>query len=362
MYVAPLNYDRYFKKVFSDDNIAKVFLQDFLDVTIESLEILPYQLRVTDDAAYVEFDFRCKIEDRYVIVDMQQWYKPDIVQRFYLYHALNSGLQLEDLPKKRVQFKSGKTIKSAKDYRKVEPVITLIWMVDESLNFTDNYVSYIMTPELVLDFLKNDRLWQYPEIKTLMAERNRLLEIAGNTTKHLDFLPQNRLIFAFQKNIVRNTHIEKYDRWFRFAETSKQSGNVEADFAEYREDEIFVEIIRRLERDALSQDDIDYIERERQAWEEVRRLERGFYEDGYEEGCEKGFKDGREEGREEGRETRDREIVLRNARKGRSIAEIADIVDIPEDVVERILREHQSSPKGGTQVCRTITPAIRLTP
>ncbi len=65
------------------------------DVKISSLEKLPQQHRMTDDAAIVEFDFRCKIKDAYVIIDMQQWYKPDIVQRFYLYHALNSGLQLE---------------------------------------------------------------------------------------------------------------------------------------------------------------------------------------------------------------------------------------------------------------------------
>ena len=337
MYLAPLNYDRYCKKVFSDETIAKAFLQDVLNVTIESLEILPCQFRVTDDAAYVEFDFRCKIAGRYVIVDMQQWYKPDIIQRFYLYHALNSGLQLEDLPKERLPVKRGRRIKRTTKYRDVEPVITLIWMVDDSLNFTENYVSYVMTPELVLDFLKNDRLWQYPEIKTLLAERNRLLDIAGNTTKHLDFLPKNRLIFAFQKNIVHNTHVEKYDRWFRFAEKSGEEENVEADFVEYREDDIFAEIIRRLEKDVLNQDDLDYIERERQAWEEVRRLERGFYEDGYEEGREVG----REVGREEGREARDREIVLRNARKGRSHSEIADITGLSEETVEQILGGYQ---------------------
>ena len=149
MYVAPLNYDRYFKKVFSDERIATAFLQDFLDVEIESLEMLPVHSRVTDDAACVEFDFRCKIAGQYVIIDMQQWYKTDIVQRFYLYHALNSGLQLEDLPKKALHLESGKTLKSAKDDRKVEPVITFIWMVDDSLDFTENDVSYIMTPELV---------------------------------------------------------------------------------------------------------------------------------------------------------------------------------------------------------------------
>ena len=34
MYLAPLNYDRYFKKVFSETRIAKRFLEDFFDVEI----------------------------------------------------------------------------------------------------------------------------------------------------------------------------------------------------------------------------------------------------------------------------------------------------------------------------------------
>ncbi len=74
MYLAPLNYDRYFKKVFSDDKICQRFLEDFLNVTITSLEKLPEKQRVTDDARLVEFDYRCQIDNAYVIIDMQQWY------------------------------------------------------------------------------------------------------------------------------------------------------------------------------------------------------------------------------------------------------------------------------------------------
>ncbi|MBU0765470.1 MAG: Rpn family recombination-promoting nuclease/putative transposase, partial [Bacteroidetes bacterium] len=95
MYLAPLNYDRYFKKVFSDIDIAKRFLEDFFDTKIESIELLSQYHKVTDDASAVEFDFRCKIDNEYVIIDMQQWYKPDIIQRFYVYHAINTALQLE---------------------------------------------------------------------------------------------------------------------------------------------------------------------------------------------------------------------------------------------------------------------------
>lgn len=100
MFVAPLNYDRFFKKVFSDLNIAKAFLEDFLDIKIESITKLDNKHSVTDDATIVEFDYRCKIEGNYVIIDMQQWYKKDIVQRFYVYHSLNTVLQLEDMPSK----------------------------------------------------------------------------------------------------------------------------------------------------------------------------------------------------------------------------------------------------------------------
>jgi len=38
MYLAPLNYDRSFKKVFSDTRIAKRFLEDFFDVVIDEKE------------------------------------------------------------------------------------------------------------------------------------------------------------------------------------------------------------------------------------------------------------------------------------------------------------------------------------
>jgi hypothetical protein len=100
MYLAPLNYDRYFRKVFSELKIAKRFLEDFLDVEIQEIEFLQNKKSISDDARYVEFDFRCKIDGFYVIIDMQQWHKTDVVQRFYVYHALNSALQLEKLPKK----------------------------------------------------------------------------------------------------------------------------------------------------------------------------------------------------------------------------------------------------------------------
>jgi len=356
MYLAPLNYDRYFKKVFSDERIAKRFLEDFLDVTIQEIERLPEQQRVTDDAAMVEFDYRCKIDEAYIIIDMQQWYKPDLVQRFYLYHALNTGLQLEQLPKERILVdKPVQAGKKIVDYRALEPVLTLVWLVEENFRFTEDYMSYTMLPELIVDFLKNERLWYSDNIKTLLMERQRLLEIAQSHTKSLDFLPQNRLIFLFQKNIVKSNQTgQRYQAWFRFAEKSRQRSNQEADFAEFQDDEIFAEMIRRLNKGALTTEDISYIDREEEMWAEVERWEYGFYQDGVKEGRKDGLREGRREGielgREEGIELGREEgielgrkkalvaLVQRLTQRGQTVAEIADLTTLTQAEIEEILR------------------------
>ena len=125
MYLAPLNYDRYFRKVFSDTGIAKRFLEDFFDTRIESIELLTTCHKLTDDSAAVEFDFRCRIGDQFVIIDMQQWYKPDIVHRFYTYHCISTALQLESMPLKSIYLETDKERK-IKDYNELLPVVTLI--------------------------------------------------------------------------------------------------------------------------------------------------------------------------------------------------------------------------------------------
>ena len=120
---------------------------------------------------------------------MQQWYKPDLVQRFYLYHALNSGLQLEQLPKERfIIDRLTRKLKKVRDYRALEPVLTLIWLVDDTLRFNENYVAYTMTPELVLEFIKNERLWHNPEIRDLLTERERVLKSSDESHQGLGFL------------------------------------------------------------------------------------------------------------------------------------------------------------------------------
>ncbi len=72
-------------------------------------------------------------------------------------------------------------------------------------------------------------------------------------------------------------------------------------------------MIRRLEKESLSEDDLSYIANEQEIWEEVAKMEQGYYEDGrYDgrwEGREIGREEGREEGRKEGREEGRRKIA-----------------------------------------------------
>ncbi|MDQ1352049.1 MAG: hypothetical protein QG657_2355 [Acidobacteriota bacterium] len=281
MFLAPLNYDKYFNKVFSDERIAKRFLEDFLETGINEFEMLKGKLRVTDNASLVEFDFRCKIDDAFVVLDMQQWYKRDVTQRFYLYHALNTGLQLEKLPSKRVLYDySYQKSKKVEDYRALLPVITLVWLADDSLGFTDDYVAYTMSPEMVTEFVKNEKLWHKPEIIDLLKERARLLEVLDNQAKELYFLAKNRLIFMLQKNTVKNKNKARYVKWFEFAEKTKNTDNKEEDFQEYLGDEIFCEMMKRLDKKELTDDDFMYIQDERKIREEVERFEQEIYKDG----------------------------------------------------------------------------------
>ena len=300
MYLAPLNYDRFFHKVFSDIKISRRFIEDFLNKELESIEQLKSKHTITDDAVFVEFDFRCKIDNNYVIIDMQQWYKMDIVQRFFIYHALNTGLQLEDLPKKWLKFdRNLKRYKSVRDYRKLEPVITLIWMVHDTLNFEDDYIEYSMVPDKVIDFIKDEKLWKNKDIIKLLEEREKALELLKNETKELDFIQKNKLIFMFQKNIVKNKKLERYKRWFEFAEATQDKENKEEDFKNY-DDEIFLEMIRRLKKDTLSEEDIIYIDEESQYVEGWLKTESDIYEMGEKEGFEKGFEKGEKKGLEKG--------------------------------------------------------------
>jgi hypothetical protein len=316
MFVAPLNYDRFFQKVFSDLKIAKAFLEDFLDVEIESITQLKGKHSVTDDASIVEFDYRCKIDDSYVIIDMQQWYKKDIVKRFYVYHSLSTVLQLENMPSKTVELPPKPNIPSKKvkikDYRVLEPVITVIWMVDDSLGFTKDYVTQVLTPETLVNFIRSSELWFNKDILALLEKREEVLTELNNTKKELDFLSKNKLTYIFQKNVIKNQKISKYYRWFSFAEKSRNKKNVESDFLEYKDDPVFSEIIRRLSRD-LTPEDLAYIQDYDRYIAEIKRYNTELLEEGEKIGIEKGEKIGIEKGEKIG--------IEKGIEKGKKLAE-----------------------------------------
>ena len=303
MYLAPLNYDRFFKKVFSEKRIAQQFLEDFLETEIEEIELLKEKHRVTDDASIVEFDFRCKINGSYIIIDMQQWYKIDVIKRFYLYHSLNASLQLETLPEKRLTLdRSRKEIIKTKDYRYVEPVLTLIWMVDDNLGFDDNYISYVLSPEISQQFIENKQLWANPELTEIIKEQQKVLAILKNNEKDMHFLRKNKLMFIFQKNIVKNEKLKKYVRWFEFAQKTKNENNKKSDFEEYQQDEIFSEIIRRIVKTNFNQEENEYLREQTEFWDNYSDLTERLYcyglKDGKKEGMEKGMEIGMEKGME----------------------------------------------------------------
>ena len=217
-------------------------MEDFFDVEIAELELLPTKHKITDDATAVEFDFRCKIGDNFVIIDMQQWFKTDIVKRFYMYHSMNTVLLLEKMPDKSIDLEENRK-REIKDYDKLIPVITLIWLADDDLNFKDDFVSYIMTGEIVNDFIKNKKY-------------------------------------------------SKYLKWFELAEKTRNRLNEKGWFDEYLKDEIFVEIIKRINTESFEQVEWEYINDYEEFREKGKRFEQVIFEEGKELGIEQGIEIG----------------------------------------------------------------------
>ncbi len=257
MYLAPLNLDLFFKKVFSNKRIAKSFLQDLFKIKISEIILLSTEHKLSDDAVIVKFDFRCKIKGQYVIIEMQQRYKLDVNKRFYLYHCISTALQLENLQPIVITKSNGETY-TEKNYGALEPVITIIWMVDDALNFKEDMIAFSTLPEATKVFIMDDSLWKQP-LEGILEERKKVLKILNNTTKSLDFFQQNRLIYVFQGNIVKNKSSEPYFKWLDFAQKSRNPNNTEQDFQQYKNDKIMAEVIRRLEKSKLAPKEFEYV-------------------------------------------------------------------------------------------------------
>ena len=309
MYLAPLNYDRFFKKVFSHVHIAKAFLEDFLGVEIEEIKPLERAKYLTDESAKIEVDFRCKIKGSYIIIEMQQWYKPDVVRRFYLYHCASTTLQLETLAEKKIEIKNKNKKAKDRNYKEVQPVLTLVWMVNDNLEFTAPFVAYTTAPETALTFLENHSLWEKEDIKELLELRKEILKTLENKHKNLDFLRKNRLIFMFQDNIAKDDKLKKYRDWFEFAEKTLNKANKKADFHKFQQKDIFKEIMSLIAKSGLDKEELAYISDEAENIILFKRFIDGeretifeeVYEEIYEEAWEKGIEKGIEKGREKER-------------------------------------------------------------
>lgn len=325
MFLAPLNYDRFFKKIFSDEQIAKQFLEDFLEITIQEIELLPLEHKLTNESSLLSFDYRCKVDGQYIIVDMQQWYKQDVIPRFYLYHATNTVLQLEALP-----LKNAKREKKIKDYSKLAPVITLIWMVHDNLDFIQDYTKYGLLPSNVEDFLINEDNWTKDVHQQLLEKREELLQLIHNDTKDLLFLKKNQLIFAFQRNIVNNhkdskqQKLKPYVRWFEFAAKTLDKDNEPEDFKEYEADPVFGEIIRKLSHISLNQEDYTYID----YYEEFEGV-RGVL-------VEHARKEGMKEGRKEGRKEEKTEIAINCLEEGMTVEQTSRLTGLTVEYVQKL--------------------------
>jgi hypothetical protein len=264
MYLAPLNYDRFFERVFKHVHIAKKFLEDFLSVEIEEIELLPRKNKITDDSAFVEFDFRCKIKGKYVIIDMQQWYKQDVVKRFYLYFCNNTSLQLERIKIVNTP-KFKKKAKTIKNYEDLEPAITIVWMADDTLGFEDDIIAFTMLPEIFKTFINDDALWENLNPEELRTYRKKILSIVNNDNKNLSFLAKNRLIFALQPCIIKNhlkgknKTLDKFIPWFLFAQKTRNKDNKPEDFETFKKEPIFMEVIELLKTSDFNHDDWQYV-------------------------------------------------------------------------------------------------------
>jgi hypothetical protein len=238
---------------------------------------------------------------------MQQWYKTDVVKRFYLYHAMQSVLQLENISEKILLGKKEwnqnpipEKIKT-KNYREIQPVITIVWFVQETLGFKDiPYVNYILQTEEL------DKLINIPDIekkskKELVEEIKKIQEVSQNNTKELDFLKKNKLAFYFQKNIIeieenKNKINKNLYKWFQFAQRSLDKENQEEDFMEFQSEKHFNKLTQRLQFRFLDEEDKEYIIEEEEYTEMVKRYELELKEEGKKEGKVEGIVQGKAEG------------------------------------------------------------------
>jgi predicted transposase/invertase (TIGR01784 family) len=131
-------------------------------------------------------------------------------------------------------------------------------------------------------------------------------------------------------------YYEKYVRWFRFAEKSRNIDNKKEDFDGFLDDKIFEEMIDRLCQDALEEQDFEYITDYETFREENKRYHDGIRREALLDGREEGLEEGREEGREEGDYKRKVKVAEKCLLKKMSIEETMEISELSFEEVTAI--------------------------
>lgn len=304
------------------------------------MKVLKTDYKVTDDATVVRFDYRCKINGKHVVIEMQQKYKTDVNKRFYLYNCLGTALQLETLEPKVVAKLDGKTY-TEKDYGGLDPVITLIWMVDDNLNFTEDFIAFTTLPEAAKTFITDENLWHQP-FDVILKERKKTLTILENDTKDLDFFSQNRLIYAFQRNIIANKLITEYFKWFNLAHKSRNKNNKEEDFSQFNDDDIMAEVIKRIKTDNLTTEEYKFVS-DMPLFEAYYGNLQQDLEEKLEEGRQK-LEEERQKRKEEQQATRQKHLhgVEKLLQRGDDIPSIADLLGLTIEETTVLVAEVQA--------------------
>ncbi len=241
MYLAPLNYDRFFRKVFSDANIARRFFEDFLDVKISKLNILPSQYSMIDETPIVELNFFCLIKSAPLVVKLHQWSQSDVEQLFCTYNPLAPNMH-----------------ESINHDGKKLPTISIIWLV-HAKPFDDDYMKYGFASENLMSLFLDDELWKPENFKKLLKMRNELTNRSINKPINEKRLGSKRLIYVSQQNVIRNKKSSKYYNWFEFAQKTLEKVADKSAYDKYRKDKIFCEVINYLESSLKESDCMEYI-------------------------------------------------------------------------------------------------------
>jgi flagellar biosynthesis/type III secretory pathway protein FliH len=159
---------------------------------------------------------------------------------------------------------------------------------------------------------------------------------------NLNFLHQNKLIFAMQQNIVKNDKSRRYLNWFEFAEKTRNRANKREDFDIFMKDDVFAEIVRRLDKSDLAPEDMQYIEDYERIAEQFKLHERSIHKEAYVEGRSEGWAAGLEEGKAEGKAEGIIEMIINMHKEGFSNVQIAKVSGKSEQEVAKIVGSHKN--------------------